>query len=690
MTVSRRRSVIKAALLGASLMVSSAVWAQDQDTEREPEAGSDESAAQTPRPTIAADQQRRRLYLGKQPRAARQRGVLLSKPRSILPEPFVPPGSLAIPPLAAPQPVDAGEMVAEGASPDEMLAGVLPIEDGQDGQDGAVEVENGSVSLVQQGFEAGTLDDLDTSVQAIDPAAVEAGFWSGYDHVSAVNILAKLATMPLSDVLRKTAQDLSLGGFDLEDSDFEGAELDLLRARLGLLMAVGDANGYRSILSDLPDTENTADLRWENARAALYAGDLADACARADEARLTDGDAFWVRIAVMCAAARGNRSGVDFQLGILEQLGPVEASFYTLSDMILVEAEQGEGTGGAGLSLTAPLEVDSLSVAMARLSRAQVETVDLSAAPPIGLKALLALPGLTAGASYPVLRRALIDGVADTGTVMGRVRLLQVENPDRGDLFVAAETDASFRTDLRLMDVLGDEDANMRDRMSALKSLWRRALEGGYAGGLSPTLLELTRGLPAQGLVDESILVRAALLAGNMQRAEAHMAGLRAQASLDVLDSVTALQSLTLLGATTPESAGFVSPLDSATFQGWYLASSERNPLGARSQAALVLAVSDALEMGLTDEDWAAFMNAGEEGGRTQAAPIALWRQLVKARAEGDRPQVLMTGAALLGRVDPLMQSPAMLGSVIASLRLAGFEKEAHALALDLLVRAGV
>ena len=87
--------------------------------------------------------------------------------------------------------------------------------------------------------------------------------------------------------------------------------------------------------------------------AMLYSGDLAGACGQATVMTDKSADPFWVKMSVFCAAANADRANVDFQLGLLEELQTVHASFYALTDIILVEAEAASAIAASTLGQNA-------------------------------------------------------------------------------------------------------------------------------------------------------------------------------------------------------------------------------------------------------------------------------------------------------------------------------------------------
>ena len=445
-------------------------------------------------------------------------------------------------------------------------------------------------------------------------------------------------------------------------------------------------------MDDLPPDTDWQNLEDELAQASLYRGDLATACDLAEKARRRRDDAFWLKVAVMCAAANSDRASVDFQLGILEETEAVSPAFYALSDMLLIEAEIGSSGDRV---LGSALALDSLSVAMARLAKARITQVDLVSASPLALQAALVLPGLDGIAREEVSEAALKQVMVDPVRMAADARSRVLADGRKATLFVDAETDPSFVVDFDLLTLLSASAEAELDRRSALEALWRRSGPQTRMN-LAPVLVDLAADLPVTGEASDVVRVRAALAAGNGFEANRYFAALRTVGQLDRPETAAALVEVAPLMALFAEDADLALSAD--LLARW--ADAGQPTRDKALKAALLLSVAEGLGFIVTEESWVRVGSLVRLSEQTQgalavsisqvAAPLVPWRKLVKARLEADKPALYAAAMELLTPDHPLRLSPAMVGSVIAALRESGDAEAARLLALDLLIRAGI
>lgn len=719
------RAVFPAVLLALSLFFAATgasagmqASAQSGSAQSQDEAP-DQSAEQAPAPekvqapeTVKPPQKREaglsvvRPYLGRQPAVPRQKGPVVGRAVSILPEPYVAPGSVAVPDIAAPErpvagdgadvPAVNGETAPEPSLADgsESQADDVQASDlvaGQESSQGDTQALNPSVGQdFDTGFQSATLDDLDPSLEAVQgldqSAGSEQSLWQGYQHADAAARITAYAALSTRPAVRRLLKDIALGSFDLEPSDTQTGPTALLKARLALLEAIGDRTGYQSLIDGLPADQDWTELEHERARAALYGGDLVSACDLAQQARGRDSDSFWLKIGIICSAARGDRSTVDFQLGILEEAGPVAPGFYELSDLILVEAEQ--GTAGLAV-LSNPLPLDSLSVAMVRLAKAQVTAVDLEGASPLGLDAALTLPGLTEAAFADLVAGSLQSGAVDPASLAGVLRSRTLSEDQTVALFVNAEADPSFTVDLQLLTLLGNESTDPVDRQSAFRFVWLRSAAQGLLPGLAPVMVDLAQDLPPTGDAFDALRLRAALMAGADIDAARYLSGLRATGTEDAPVRAHALvASLPLVVLARLEGA---PTFDAGSFELWHenRSASALSALPAvAGQTQLMVALLEGVGQPVDERHW--FMVESDLAPAAKAAHPALWRRLLEARRSEDYPKMLEAALGLLAGGSALELSPAMLTSLLFTLSGAGFSDMADQIALALALEAGL
>ncbi len=470
-------------LLLASLPLSQNTVAAQAESDR------DQAEQQEPPKDITkqTNQQRReRYYLGNRPKLKRQVGPALGAPKTIIPSPFVPKGSLK---LTVPIDADAGEQAAgqsgtvQGPISDENTGALLgPIETGLG------PIETGELSALDPSGVSGLPDGV---------VGFPSDFWQGYTRYDVIwslvqasgprasivqqAILKRLAASPMILDLPQNTPDKEnpdKENPDKENPDKENPEQEnpdkenpeqenperenqdidaMMRARLAVLNASGDTKAYQQFVSHMPAEHNWRALSREITDAFLLGGQLAEACATAADMRRSDTSAYWLRLSAFCAATTGNRGAVDFELEILEELTAIEPSFYQLIDQIIFEAGQdADSTRVEGTALETPLKLDLLTIVMARLARVTVPQVDAQGASPLAVAAALELNGLDQNAGIILLHQAVNGGALTPSALAAFVRTYPIS--DKARIEARSDFEANPEANFTANKGLGDTD----------------------------------------------------------------------------------------------------------------------------------------------------------------------------------------------------------------------------------------
>lgn len=621
------------------------------------------------------DKKSERYFLGGRPRLKRQVGPALGEPRSILPQPYLPQGSVAVP--AAPE-----QEAATGAAPLEGGELETPQADEADVamQEAADIVAAGSSESSQPDdpfLTEGMLETLDPS--GIPVLAAGEGFapefWAGQDRAMALEALHTFARPSTSPAMRSVARKVALSGFTLTRPDGPHQIDQFIMARLAVLVAHGDTEGYLALLGRLPLDHDWSALSRQLADGHLLAGRVEDACAIAAQERLDNNDPYWLRMAAFCRAVRGDRVGVDFQLGILEEVSNVPQTFYQLTDQILVESEQSSGPVlDSSLVLASPLRVDILEAVMTRLAKARVPLLADDFMHPLAAKAMLSLPGVEASQKLKLIGRGLADGWIGADTLATYVAAVPIAEDMALQALETAETDETFLNDVLLMALAGKAtDPVVRDQARAI--VQTRATNPDKAAYIMPVLAAM------QG-DDRALAFRSALLLGDNDIASALFTDARASSvgSDPAKDAMlgAAWPLVTLAGyagapAVTPDRLAM-----------WWAGMATQEDRFA--QAALLFTLLEATGQSVPDDIWA----WAEEGEVQAAGPTispAHWRKLLVLAAAGDRPGALLAAyrTTASGTI-----SASYAGSLVGTLKDLGFEAEAHRLAVEIAVRRGL
>ncbi|WP_417466103.1 hypothetical protein [Kordiimonas sp.] len=669
----RMKALFAAGLLVGATFQSSVLWAQDENADEAQTEAEQQAAKQEAERKARAE----RYYLGNAPKLKRQTGPALGQPKTILPQPYLPKGSVAIPPAPA-DGVNADDPQGQALDAD----GVEVVQPGA--EDLPLVTDSQPLGSEEPGEAAADPDAMITEgeLDLLDPSGIPAGeetfprdFWSGRSRAEVISALKQLSAPSASGALNDAARKVALSGFSLP-SPMGGDDIDtFISARLDLLAAYGDQRGYLTLLERLPKDRDWSGLARHIANGHLLSGRIEDACALAGNQRSGDNDPYWLRIAAFCRAVRADRLGVDFQLGVLEEVSDVRPTFYALLDQILIEAEQQSGSvmTSAG-TLGAALKVDVLEATMARLAKVQVPELALEDVNPLAVSAMLSIPGVAQEAKITLMGAALKVGWVSGETFADFAKTLDVSLDEAMAAFEMAETDDRFEIDMVLA-ATAAKTQDATERNAALNSLWMRALAAGTAQNMASGIMRLSDG-PA------ALMVRSALLSGNRSAASRAFTAIRANQAGANAEADEALMDTWPLAA----AGGIVSApeVTEARLMSWWRKQEARDDRFER--ASLLFTVLEGLGNTIPDAVWDELDDSPARLSG-QAVSVAQWRKFLRAAEKSDRPGTLLGAFRLMSAAQV---PPSLAGSLVGTLRERGFEAEAYKLAAEILISHGL
>ena len=455
---------------------------------------------------------------------------------------------------------------------------------------------------------------------------------------------------------------------------------------MSLLASLGDVAGYIALLERLPAERDWSALVKDFTNKHLLKGELTDACALAAAERATDADPYWLRLAAFCQAARGNRVGVDFQLGILEEIAQIRPTFYQLIDQILIEASQAPGTVVAEVAaLSNSLQVDLLEVTMARLARAKVPLLALDDVNPLAVRMMLSLPGVERAAKVDLMglavRRTWLDAESLAAFAVNHQPLVD----ETETALSALESDRRFIIDAALVNLSSQADAGPL-RADALSKLWQRSVEQRIAANTAGGYIGVTKDIlptPKAGKI-AAVLARAALISGDQQLAQQWFTALRAESagSADVDRDLIGLAPLLAVvgGDNAPNISEQVLSL-------WWQSEAEQQDRHAK--ASLLFTTLEALGVAVPEQSWS-LLEDGPAVFAGTTPSVALWRRYLIAVQNKDRPKALALSFTLMSEGGPATVSGALAGSLLGGLMELGLEEEARLIAVEMLVGQGL
>ncbi len=735
------------------------VIAQDQDDQTDEVKPAQPDSPKTGDPKAGVPDDNKQLakktlyFIGPKVTSERQQGPSIGPPTSILPRPLVARGSVPVP-LPAPQGAVTDENVPKkevdapttegaglggvagqpdgdvslptdgfrlpGETPDLTDAGAAQTPDGSLGPDVGPGPDGGGGPDSVGGIQEGSLQRIDPSGLAVQGLAnpIET-VWQGYGRADIKIFLDQLAQPSFSPALTRLAGSIAGSGFSLPAPSGRDDILKIIEARLGVFEATANATAYVNLIEGLPSDGDWSALSRQFARVHLLKSELTDACLIAEAERERDADPYWLRLAAFCMAATGNRTGVDFQLGILEETTQVEPIFYQLLDQILIEAEQPPGAVlSERISIEGALHADILTVAMARLARTNVTAIAAKDLDPLAIPLLLENPSLSIEAQSMLVAFLIERGIGGGEAMAAFARSITLQDgeaqaalsfaaqatrvpaehgrpgaaADQAQLTVAipdTDSDAPVVDENRLQTTLlaliagAGSDAQ---KIPAFNYFWQRAENSGKQAAIAPVIAALTQpgGFTERDQLTPDVrasLARSATLSGDEQRTNGWSRGLRTSVAGQNPDVDKALIALWPLLAVGEDQLAVNSANRLAL---WWQQQQAAGPQ-AFERANLLFSLTDAVGGTVPEGLWLTIADGPTAFDGVMISP-ALWRKFEINVQREDPLAALSSLYQLLSEVSPADLPPAISGVLISGLMRLGFEDTAKALALEILI----
>jgi hypothetical protein len=576
-----------------------------------------------------------------------------TQPTSLLPKPVV---STQLSPSAGLSPA------ASSAGATEPVTGTAPSE-------GPVQVQQ-LQNLDINAF--GTLDEAH--------GGLPAGLWSGTDPAVADKLLATVrptASRPLAGLVRRLLLSVATPPAAADGAAAAAAQgPSLIERRAQALWTLGRADDLASLLKSLPLPAITPSLRRMRADAALLVGDSSTACAEAQPlAAASATDPFPVELRVYCQFVAGQAAAAGLGIDVLREQGANDPVFFTLADAL---------SGAVPLPKSGVAPATPLTMALARLAKADLPEPGPDT-PPMVLRSIALVAGAPLDIRLAAGERAEAIGALDTETL----RRLYASVPFTADELSNAETKSASMAPPRAHAIL--YQAADRQTVALAKSgLIARALNG--ADG--PVYFVVARAFASEiaGLQPSPdialyapAMTRALLAAHQFDAARGWIGWVRAQAAADKAVAATAAD-LTVKARL----AQLVdAPLTADELNAWRDAATGLPADRVARRGGLGLALLAALGDPVPPQAWLAQIDTAAPLAAQVPSP-ALALGLDTAAAGKRTGEIILYACAMLGDGTMAQTDVASIARVVATLKGAGFDAEAHALALDAALANGV
>ncbi len=696
------------ALITAGLM-SCALIAQDIETQEDNQSSDEQIIADPAKPVVVEEakkpigSQKRFFNLNKGPSLKRQTGPVGAAPKSIMPHPFVAKGSVVVPPapIVEKASLDNGLQLdglsQEALGPDTNRSSLedlnnqllddetrlMPAEVQED------DISNLARSFQQTDIEIAALDEIDPSGVAIITTvegAMPRDFWAGKSRNEIIENFDYFGNAGGSAIAAELAMKMALSGFNLPTPLNPEEVTSFINARLNLLDRRGNHIGFSAMLSSLPADRDWTALDRASARNALVSGNRSKLCRLAGNHQGTDSqEVYWLRLMIFCHAAKGERATADFTLSMLDELGPVESSFYQLIDHLLVESESGATLVNVP-TINDALPVQPLEAALITMIRARVQQLNLDRIDPIAVPMILASPTVATSAKAKLVAKILKEDWISSDTLDGFIRSYQPTDNERASAVELHDVEDNFVIDVVLAHMMA-EDVPVDERLSYMEKAWARALAGGYAVQVAPVYSKLIADIiPHLDLATGAgTIVRMSLMAGDYDQASNWLTMLRQMPS-----GTNALRDAMLVNlyplAVVSGIDGISQP-SAMLFDAWWALNKDNE--GIYTNAAVLAGVLEARGYTVPNKFWTLLEN-GPVMLDSNAASPALWRKLQIADLSGDRAGVLSVSVRLLSGASPAKVPATLAGSIIATLVKHGHREVARRMAAEMLITRGM
>ena len=504
--------------------------------------------------------------------------------------------------------------------------------------------------------------------------------WAGTGRKVIETLLPRLPVRTTSRAMRDLMRRLLLSTATAPPGG-ENAK-SLVAMRLDALAALGDVAGTDALIKAAPSRGITEELLRAEADLLFATNDNARACPLVAGQIKDDVSTYWQKAFIFCQSLAGEHDRASLGVSLLREEGEDDPVFFGLIDRLSgVEKFEIES-----LSSPAPLHF-----AMVRASRARLPVDVISSDNPSVLRTVATSPNARPELRIDAAERAENIGALRTDVLRQLYAGVTFSEDALDNPLTRARGDRS-----PLSRALLYRKALVESVPTALAEVLNRAFglarEGGrfmaaartysgILGNLSPTR-DLAWFAPGA--------VRAAIAAGDADTAGRWLAVLRSGAVLNeeaALERDRLMPLLRLAGL--PDEGG----IDEQALRRWAEDAASAADGGSRGQparrASLLFNILEALGDEVPPELWAGLL-AGPPRAPVLMPRAAIWRTLGDAAENGRTGETVLLALLTLGEAGPAEADPIVLGRVVSSLRRAGLEADARAIALEAAVAAGI
>jgi hypothetical protein len=490
------------------------------------------------------------------------------------------------------------------------------------------------------------------SVGILDPTTggLPATAWAGMTRTEIYAAIRDLPAGLRSPAERALLRRLLLSTATVPEATAEDASVpSLLATRISKLMALGEIESAADLAEGARSSGRDLALARARIEALFTAGRIEPACAVQPVPTL---QGYNVRVTAVCSLAGGDKAKGKAALQAARQAG-ADAAFLALGDSIL----------GTGKGPAAAFTPNAFHIALYRLTAATPPADLLKLTDETWVAALPRLKGLSAparaNAAHAAAVRSLITPAA-LGEIYAAVKL----KPEEANAALAASGPADARAIVAARAAMAatTDGSKIGD---ILDKLWPRL--GDLAGPEAALIAQDLRLLSPESLPG-GLRAKGALLFFAQNDAVEARRWTTAAESAGETAAATAQWPLAVMAGTRPASFGELTS--------WIDSAAAKPAAAERTLAAL-----DALGEPVPSDVWRRLLASAPPPA--PAASAAILRALEAAAGSGRSGEVASLSLQALSGAGPADSHPMALAAALRSLKAAGLEREARALALE-------
>ena len=559
------------------------------------------------------------------------------------------------------------------------------------------------------GVQVGNLQNIDpdsTGILSEAQGGFGAEMWLGTDRAIVEKLLPQLPISSSSAVMRELMRRLLLSNARVPEGKSSG--LSLIATRIKLLVAMGDLVAVNTLLNATPGRATNAELARIGTEIRFLSNDNARACAQAGgQIRNQDVD-FWQKAFFFCQALAGEHDKAALGISVMRETGNQDEIFFSLIESL---------ASGTSPTLTTLADPTPLHLAMARVAKAKLPNDVISSNRPGILRTIAISPNAPVELRLEAAERAEAAGAIPVDSLRQLYSSVSFSGEELANPLSRAETEGGPMTRALLYHSSLTQTVPTAQAEVMAKALSSGRDEGRYASVVR-VFLPVLKSIPpsAELLWFAPEAVRGLLLVGDTLAAEAWFALIRASALFNKEASQAIVQLMPVVRLMGSSEAAEWNTTQLST---WWESVKDRKD--AVADASLLYSLFDALGEPVPSESWDKLIS-GKDQKMVSVPNPSLWFRLIEATeaarkgapetktamasetasdAMPDRTmpppkiqsrvaETILLSLLALGENGPTGASPFLLRQVILSIRAAGFDKEARAMAVEAALAAGL